>query len=312
MTQRPQEMGGEARSITRREFVRRGIGGLILFLAGGVLPSRAVARTPIVTGKAILIDTARCIGCKSCVAACKEAHGLPPEETGDLSPTTLTNVFFRTITEPKPHLIMGEGRLLERSYKYQCMHCLDPACASACPVGALRKTPQGPVIYDASRCIGCRYCMMACPFRVPRFEWGKALPSITKCDFCAERLRAGKVPACVAACPVEALKFGDRRELLREARERIKGDPARYVNYIYGEHEVGGTSMLYLADASFQELGFPNLPKEPLPALTWKSLSKIPGLVVALATTLGFVQWLSRRQVEVERIEVEVERRKAA
>mgnify|MGYP000022056281 CR=1 FL=1 len=312
MTQRLWETGGEVRSITRREFVRQGIGSLILLLAGGVLPSRAVAKAPLATGKAILIDTARCIGCKSCVAACKEAHGLPPEESGDLSPTTLTNVFFRTITEPKPHLIMGEGRLQERSYKYQCMHCLDPACASACPVGALRKTPQGPVIYDASRCIGCRYCMMACPFRVPRFEWGKALPSITKCDFCAERLRAGKVPACVEACPVEALKFGDRKELLREARERIRGDPARYVNYIYGEHEVGGTSMLYLADASFQELGFPILPKEPLPALTWKSLSKIPGLVVALATTLGFVQWLFRRQVEVERIEVEIERRKAA
>ncbi|MDR5694272.1 MAG: 4Fe-4S dicluster domain-containing protein [Armatimonadota bacterium] len=312
MDQRRHRAGGSVRSITRREFVRKGLGGLILLTAGGVLSSRAVAKAPLVREKAILIDTARCIGCKSCVAACKEAHGLPPEETGDLSPTTLTNVFFRTIAEPKPHLVLGEARLQERSYKYQCMHCLDPACASACPVAALRKTPQGPVIYDASRCIGCRYCMMACPFRVPRFEWGKALPSITKCDFCAGRLAAGKKPACVEACPAEALKFGDREELLREARERIKGDPARYFNYIYGEHEVGGTSMLYLADVPFQELGFPNLPKEPLPALTWKSLSKIPGLVVLLGAFLSFVQWLSQRRVEVERIEVAVERRKAA
>jgi formate dehydrogenase iron-sulfur subunit len=176
--------------------------------------------------KAILVDITKCVGCRNCEQACKQAHGYPLESEPVLSATALTVVEQRG----------------EKYVRRMCMHCQDPACASACPVGALKKTATGPVVYDADKCIGCRYCMLACPFQAPRYEWTKLAPYVKKCDMCAEAVNKGGLPACVQACPTGASKFGDRDELLAEAQRRILGDPA-YVRHIYGSEEVGGTSV---------------------------------------------------------------------
>jgi ferredoxin len=133
-----------------------------------------------------------------------------------------------------------------------CMHCQDPACASACLVGALKKTALGPVTYDASKCIGCRYCLVACPFSVPRYEWTKLVPFVKKCDMCGARQAQGQAPACVEACPVGASIVGWRDEILEEAERRILGD-SKYVKHIYGSEEAGGTSVFFISDVPFEK-----------------------------------------------------------
>ncbi|MBI1940034.1 MAG: 4Fe-4S dicluster domain-containing protein, partial [Acidobacteria bacterium] len=166
--------------------------------------------------RAILVDTTRCIGCGLCVSACKEANGLP--ENGD------TQLTAETLNVVETH-----GEVFVRRF---CMHCLDPTCASVCPVGAFRKTAAGPVVYDADRCIGCRYCMMACPFSVPRYEWTAVLPKVSKCTMCAPRQAEGLQPACTEACPVEASVFGERDEMMAEAGRRIRENPSNYIDHI--------------------------------------------------------------------------------
>ncbi len=145
------------------------------------------------------------------------------------------------------------------------MHCNDPACVSACPVAALDKLPNGPVVYDDERCIGCRYCMMACPFQIPKFQWSSAVPLIRKCDFCADRIAIGLAPACSTVCPTETLLFGDREALLKEAHRRIGAHPGKYYPEVYGEKIVGGTAKLYLTAVSFEDLGLDHrgLPHRP-------------------------------------------------
>ncbi|MDQ7850357.1 MAG: 4Fe-4S dicluster domain-containing protein [Armatimonadota bacterium] len=283
--------------LNRRQFLQlaaaAGAGVTVLSAAPPV-----AARAGWATGTAaaaILIDIARCIGCRSCEAACKAYHNFPQGEARDLSPTAWTYVRTIALQSPRPHLNLGDGGAGRRTFKVQCMHCLTPACASACPVAALQKTPQGPVVYDASRCIGCRYCMVACPFQVPRFEWRSPLPRITKCNMCAERQQRRELPACVEACPVGALQFGLRPALLAEAARRISADP-RYVPAIFGAEEAGGTSVLYISDVPFEELGFPVVVCEPLPAYTWRVLGKLPGIVLTLGALLTAVEALARRR----------------
>jgi formate dehydrogenase iron-sulfur subunit len=162
----------------------------------------------------------------------------------------------------------------------QMMHCESPTCASVCPVGALVKTAGGPVVYDGDKCMGCRYCMQACPFSIPTYEWDSALPRVRKCTLCNDRVAAGLPTACAAVCPTGATKFGDRDALIEEAEARIRANPDKYVNHIYGVEEVGGTSVLLLSDVPFETLGYrTSLSKEPLPLLTWNVLQKIPNLV---------------------------------
>jgi formate dehydrogenase iron-sulfur subunit len=281
--------------LSRREFLQIvGAGALGVTYVSNAEPASASAM-PVAT---TLIDIARCLGCRSCEAACKQAHGFPPGEANDLSPTAWTYVRTRKLAQPRPHLTMGEAMAAQRSYKVQCMHCGEPACASACPVGAIRKTPGGPVVYDAARCIGCRYCMIACPFGVPRYEWNRPLPVVAKCNYCVERQARNEKPACVAACPAEALQFGTRLKMLAEAARRINEDPKRYVPAIYGREEAGGTSIVYVSDVPFEELGFPVVVKKPLPAYTWQALGKIPGVVIGLGATLTVVEAVIRRRQE--------------
>lgn len=237
---------------------------------------------------AMLIDLTRCIGCEACVWACKEANGLP-RETGvaRLSATTWSA------------LERHRGVPVRR----QCMHCLEPACASVCPVGALHKTAAGPVVYDPDRCIGCRYCMVGCPFGVPKYEWSSTRPTVKKCLFCYEkRVAEGRLPACAEACPTGATKFGDRDALLVEAHERMAAEPGRYVPRIYGEREAGGTSILYLSAVPFEELGFKTqLATDPYPGLSWQVLSKLPNVVSVGGALLAGIWWITSRRDTLEK-----------
>ena len=231
--------------------------------------------------KAILVDVTKCIGCRACEQACKELHGLPKATEVKLSPTALTVVEERG----------------DRFVRRMCMHCQDPACASACLVGALKKTSAGPVTYDASKCMGCRYCLVACPFSVPRYEWSKLVPYVKKCDMCAERQARGERPACVEVCPTGASMAGWRDELLEEAERRILG--GGYVKHIYGSEEVGGTSVFFISDVPFEKLGFVAAPTQPLPVLNATALGDVPTVVLVGGATLAGLYWITQRRAEV-------------
>lgn len=251
--------------------------------------------------KGVLVDTTVCIGCRGCEWACKTAHDLP---TAPLN-TYEDKSVFSAMRRPDDTALTVVNRYdnpkdaaLPYTVKVQCMHCDHPACVSACIVGALKKSEKGPVVWDSSMCIGCRYCMIACPFQVPAFEYSRAFqPKVMKCDFCAPRLEAGRLPACVEQCPVEALTFGPREDLVRVAKERVKRSPERYVNHLYGELEVGGTSWMYLAGVEFPQLQFPKLDNRPAPGVSESIQHGVFAYCVppvALYSLLGLVMWLSK------------------
>jgi len=238
--------------------------------------------------KAMLIDVTLCEACGECVAACREANGLPeadaPEEV-------------RTLAADSYCALEQRG---ERTVRKLCMHCETPTCASVCPVGAFVKTPEGAVVWDEARCMGCRYCMVACPFDVPKYEWESNNPKVRKCVFCYARQREGKPPACAEACPAEATVYGDREELLKLAQERFEENPDQYTGKIFGETVVGGTTMLFIGDLTPKQMGFPdNLPDTPLRELTRTVLSKIPGAVVIAGSFLLGMSWLTKRKNEI-------------
>jgi formate dehydrogenase iron-sulfur subunit len=242
--------------------------------------------------KAILTDTTLCTGCAKCVDACKEENQLGEDvprrwkmRIDDLSSTRFTTLEHR------------EGNRHVRRF---CRHCVDPACVSACLVGALQKTPEGPVIYDPDKCMGCRYCMASGPYGIPRYSWEDAVPLVRKCTMCYPRLQRGEQPACTEACPHEATIFGDRDDLLREAHARIEANPDRYQNKVFGETEVGGTSVLYISDIPLDFLTFePVLGDKPLPELTWAALSKVPPLAVGMAGLMAGVWWITGRRMKL-------------
>jgi formate dehydrogenase iron-sulfur subunit len=249
------------------------------------------------TARAILTDTTLCTGCETCVAACKKTYGLGrdrmwrwKDHVDSLSATRFCTVLRRP-----------NGRYVRQ----QCRHCVQPACASACIVGALRKEVMGPVTYDSHKCMGCRYCMMACPYGIPRYEWESAAPKVRKCILCYPRLKEGKQPACTEACPYGATIFGTRAEMLSEARRRIRLNPNGYYPFgnpkIYGEHEVGGTSVLYISNIPLEFLSWgPKLGDQPLPALTWAALSKVPPLVLGVAGTMTGIYWIIGRRAQLQ------------
>ena len=232
--------------------------------------------------KAILVDITKCIGCLSCEKACHELHGFPQDVEPTLSPTALT-------------IVEDHG---DRFVRRMCMSCQDPACASACLVGALKKTDLGPVTYDGSKCIGCRYCIVACPFSVPRYEWSKLVPFVKKCDMCYARQVNGQQPACVEACPVQASISGWRDEILEEAQKRILFD-SKYVKHIYGSEEVGGTSVFYISDVPFEKLGFKEFSSQPMPVLTANALGDIPTVVMVGGGLLAGLYWITNRRKQV-------------
>ena len=296
--------------ISRRSFlgiVGAGIGGTVAGTAG---VSKA-ARTPPKTENAYgcLVDLTLCVGCRKCELACNQVNHLPkpavpfdnprpldaPRRPDAQAYTVVNRYFSGTLDErnnPVPTYV-----------KVQCMHCQDPACASACIVGALEKKTNGAVYYDVSKCIGCRYCMVACPFQIPAYEYFDPLtPQVRKCTLCFERIsKRGGRPGCADICPVEAITFGPREELLKLARKRIESDPGKYLNRIYGEKEVGGTSWLYITKEPFEKLGFLNLPDKPMPHLTETIQHGIFSYLWAPLTlfgVLGATMWgLNRKQI---------------
>jgi len=238
--------------------------------------------------KALLYDSTMCIGCKQCEQGCADENKLHYDETVAAE---------QRQSDHKYTVVLTKG---EKFMRRLCMNCEDPACASVCPVGALRKTAAGPVTYDADRCMGCRYCMVACPFGVPKYEWSKVLPKVQKCTMCAQRVSAGKPTACAEICPTGATKFGNRDELIDEAQKRIRDNPGNYINHIYGLNEVGGTSVLLLSGVPFEQFGYPTaLSKDPLPILTYRVLSRIPDFVPLGGMLLGGVWWITHRREEV-------------
>ena len=250
---------------------------------------------------AILTDTTLCTGCETCVGACKQTYQLGrdrawrwKQHVDDLSSTRFCTILRR----PQHHFV-----------RQQCRHCVDPACVSACIVGALQKTDIGPVIYDSKRCMGCRYCMMACPYGIPRYSWENNVPLVRKCILCYDRIKAGGQPACTQACPYGATIFGTRADMLAEARRRFAATPQKYFTRpdrtapeIFGEHEVGGTSVLYISDIDLNEFlpWRPNLPDEPLPALTWAALAKVPPVVLGVAGLMSGIYWFIGRRMRLQ------------
>ncbi|MCJ7623305.1 MAG: 4Fe-4S dicluster domain-containing protein [Anaerolineaceae bacterium] len=258
----------------------------------------------------VLVDTTKCIGCRSCQVACKAWNDKPSEDTTCLgSYENPPQLSAKTLTKVKYTELEVGDNLKWVMHKVQCMHCKDPACVSVCPVEALHKTDLGPVIYEEGNCIGCRYCMMACPFNVPKIDWDSLFPQISKCTLCFDRISNGEQPACVKSCPTGAIKFGDRIELLGEAKSRIKNYAGRYVEHVYGEKEVGGTSWLYLSPVPFEKLGFPTLGPEPI-TKTAEDFARIgiPTASVVLAALSGGLYWLFRRREILAKTKVSIER----
>lgn len=241
----------------------------------------------------MLYDATKCIGCNACSNGCRAWNSTEPEPSANGLYDAPRQLSFNTWTIIQ--LYQGQD---ENSFvKHQCMHCIDPSCVSGCPVHALEKTEEGPVVYHVERCIGCRYCMLVCPYHVPRFQWDETIPRISKCTFCNDRIAVGEGPNCAEFCPTGALIWGRRGELLAEAKGRLAASPDRYVNHVYGEHEGGGTSVLYLAAVPFELLGFPTLGREPFPRLSEQIGSVvIPGIVFGGPFILAGIRYLSKRQ----------------
>lgn len=266
----------------------------------------------------VLHDITRCIGCRKCEQACNEVNVMPApaQKFDDLSVLekdrrttasahTVVNRFANTMKKTS-----GDDKKTENTatvntsslyVKKQCNHCLEPACASACFVKAFKKDKTGAVTYDESLCVGCRYCMVACPFNIPTYEYNEPLtPRVMKCTMCLPRIQDGKLPGCVEICPKEALMFGERTELIRQARMRIQKHPDQYVDHIYGEHEMGGTSWLYLSPVPFNEVGMrEDLGTNSGPELTAGALSAVPIVVGLWPVLLTGVYAISKRKDKI-------------
>ncbi|HTZ17367.1 MAG TPA: 4Fe-4S dicluster domain-containing protein [Dissulfurispiraceae bacterium] len=279
--------------LSRRGFLSASLlaGCTAMGVSAGPAASREFGGWPNSYG--MLTDFTACVGCRSCEDACNKANGMPAPE----KPFTDESVFSES-RWPSAEALTVVNRFANSKdpskpfyRKVQCNHCLEPACASACPIHAYTKTPQGAVIYNENLCFGCRYCVVACPFNIPGYSYESALePKIVKCTMCYGRVSKGLIPACADACPAGAITFGRREDLLKLARKRIANDPEKYIDHIYGEREVGGTSWLYISAVPFEQLGFPvNLPQKPLLELTEGYLSAVPVIFTTFPAIFGLV-----------------------
>jgi formate dehydrogenase beta subunit len=281
--------------LKRRTFLKLTATGAAAAVAAPAAASPGAATNADAVG--VLVDTSKCVGCRACEAACAESNHL----------TGLTQLgdggVFDQPRKTRPEVFTVVNRAAgtaedARFAKAQCMHCLEPACATACPVRALEKTRSGPVVYHADRCLGCRYCMVACPFDVPKYEYTSANPRVRKCTFCAERQAQGLEPACTSVCPSGALTFGKRADLLEEAKRRVYGQPDKYVPVVYGEHEAGGTSWMYIGDRRPEQLGLKtDVPHAPSSGLAQGALAAVPVVITLWPPLLmGLYTFAKRRE----------------
>ena len=294
-------------SVSRRKF----LGWLSAAGAGALVgPTAHAAGNKHFTGYpdslGVLHDVTRCIGCRRCEQACNQVNELPALDRPFDDLTVLEN---RRRTDAKGYTVVNRFDPNDSEspvfVKKQCNHCLEPACASACFVKAFKKLPSGAVSYDADLCVGCRYCMIACPFNIPAYEYDSALsPRVMKCTLCQPRIEKGQLPGCVASCPKEALTFGKRDDLLRIARERIRKYPQRYLDHVYGEHEMGGTSWLYLSGVPFDQIGMrEDLGIKPAPELTSGALAAVPIVVGLWPVLLTGIYAISKRKDRIAEAE---------
>ena len=292
-------------SVSRRKFLKIiGAAGV-----GATVGTKAKASpTQVFEGYpeafSVLHDATLCVGCRSCEAACNKVNQLPEPKKPF---TDLSVLETERRTDDKAFTVVNKYNAGGKTFfrKNQCNHCLEPACASACIVGAFSKSPTGAVVYDESVCIGCRYCIIACPFYIPCYEYNDPLtPRIRKCTMCHPRLKEGKLPGCVEICPTEALTFGHRDDLLKIARERFEKYPGRYVDHIYGEHEMGGTSWLYISAVPFSEIGMrEDLGVKPAPELTKGALAAVPIVVGLWPVFLTGMYAMSKRKEKIAKEE---------
>ena len=261
------------RTLSRRSLFK-GIGVASATAAIGSTAARAVPESSGDEFHGMLIDTTKCVGCRTCEAACAASKGLPHPDLGPAALEAVRDMSDRELTVVNRFATSSGYAFLKK----QCMHCNQPACASACLTKALLKTETGHVVWRGDKCMGCRMCMASCPFDVPKFEYDSANPAILKCDLCYDRTsKQGLAPACVEACPAGALTFGTRHELLQIARDRIQTHPGKYVDHIYGEREAGGTSVLYLSAVDPGQLGLnTRVANEAYPHFSKPFLSTVP------------------------------------
>jgi formate dehydrogenase iron-sulfur subunit len=250
---------------------------------------------------AMLFDAHLCTGCRGCQVACKQWNDLEATETSNTgsyqNPPRLSS---KTWLVMRFNEVEDGGKVKFVFGRYACMHCEHPACVSACPLEALHKTEDGPVLYRADRCFGCRYCMLACPFEIPTFEWDQGMfngPWIRKCTFCNDRLEAGREPACAQTCPTGALKYGQRDELIAYAEERIQKYPDTYIPHVYGKTEAGGTSLLYISHVPFEALGLPTkLGDKPISERAEDAMFATPIAAAGLIAGLTGFYWVVKRR----------------
>jgi Fe-S-cluster-containing dehydrogenase component len=297
-------------AITRREALQRLTTGTVSVVATGAATGVALSGVaqseeqsgPSMEALGLLYDATRCVGCQSCVAACAQANNLEPDKklsglhqiAYDLNSTTKNIIKLYRPADGKSYSYV----------KQQCMHCIDPACVAGCMFKGLKKDPKtGVVTWNAKVCVGCRYCEIACPYHIPKFQWEGYNPKIVKCELCKERLAKGQQPACSTVCPVHAVIFGKRSELLAEAKRRIKENPGKYFqDRVYGEHEAGGTQCLYLSHVPFSNLGLPDLPEESVPQkyLKWQkrvySYLAVPAVLYASVVGVIHSSWKDHQE----------------
>jgi len=314
----------------RREFLKAS-------LAGGAALAGSTATTPVSARETktispealgLLYDSTLCVGCKACVSACKQSNGMPPEFTDPAqplwdSPLDISGKTLNVIKVYKSGTMTAKDQE-ENGYafiKKSCMHCVDPSCVSACPVSAMQKDPvTGIVSYNKDACIGCRYCVAACPFGVPRFTYDQALPQISKCQLCRHRMADGKYAACAEVCPTGATLYGKVSELKKEAARRralkpgtptvyprgMLGGPdqsypgvaSKYVERLYGETEFGGTQMVMLAGVPYDKLGYPDLPPQSDAATSETMQHTLYGGLVMPLAFLGVLTYFAKRNAK--------------
>ncbi len=263
----------------RRTFLKIIGTGVAGATAGGILSPGISSADQGASGQefyGILVDVTRCIGCRRCEKACAEINGLPGPDISELANEKIFESLRRTSVTEYTVTNRYETEKGTIFVPRRCMHCNQPGCVAACPVKALQKKRAGHVTWH-SNCIGCRLCMVSCPFDIPNFEYDEAIPNIQKCNLCWERFRQGSLPGCVEVCPTQALMAGTRRQILAEGKRRIAVNTERYVNHIYGEYEVGGTSHMYLSPVAFDRIGFrKDLSTKPYPEYSAGYLRAVP------------------------------------